>query len=396
MNKVLTKTRSPFKLAWESTFGERTLNETKRAMRSLFNDRSLLDTFGFTDLHEAYLGVSSRSFGDLLVSSSRAVTDQVDAGQRSTLSWAAQRGDLETIQQLLSRGADPNKADRRGTTPLHWAAENGGYYSLKALLSAGADVNRKDGRGRTTLMYAVIVGDDVKPTKMLLDFGADIASKDDSGTTAIHIAGARDRPKVLTYFADMGGDINGDDQYGRAPFAYAILYQSYQSLKALLDHETFDCTHTSIRTQESILHFAVRQGDLASLKLLRFATLKGVNVEERDQYGRTALRIAQLCRDNNARWSEDEVQPPDEDPVKWYAAFVEILTSISDPGAETAFVQQVRVESAEGDDAESAERGQIESIEIEEDEITKNDENKRTKSDEESEDWQDASELPVP
>lgn len=268
MNQILTELRSPFKLAWVSILVEDCPNETTRAMQSLFNDRSLLDTFGFTELHEACLGLSNKSFGDLLLSSSRATIDQVDAGQRNTLSWASQRGDVEMIQQLLSRGADPNKADGSGLTPLHWACNKGGYLSLKALINAGADINRKDDRGRTTLMYAVKFGDDVETIKMLLDFDADMALRDCDGRTAIHFAGWKDRPKVLSYLLEKGDDISVKDHAGYAPYAYAMLYQSHDVLKAFCNHENFNYAHICSHAGESILHLAARWAGLSALGIL--------------------------------------------------------------------------------------------------------------------------------
>ena len=135
-------------------------------MLRLVNDRTLLDTFGFTELHEASLGISKQPFGNSLMSCPRAAIDEVDAGQRSTLSWAAQRGDLDVIQQLLSRGADPNKPDGCGMTPLHWAGKNGGLAAMTALLKAGANINQNDHCDQTALMYAVKFCDDLDTTKM--------------------------------------------------------------------------------------------------------------------------------------------------------------------------------------------------------------------------------------
>lgn len=96
------------------------------------------------------------------------------------------------------------------------------------------------------------------------------------------------------------------------------------------------------------------------------------------------------------RWSDDELLSLDEDPLKWYAAFVELLDSMIDPGVVPSSLQHVRFESVESSDAESAESGQTEFMESEGDETRESDQEGSTESDEESEDWQDASEFPVP
>ena len=83
------------------------------------------------------------------------MVDQVDAGKRSTLSWAAQRGDLEIIQRLLSRGADLNKANGYVMTPLHHPGANGFHFSRAALLGAGAEVDKQTNLGHITLMLSL-------------------------------------------------------------------------------------------------------------------------------------------------------------------------------------------------------------------------------------------------
>lgn len=80
----------------------------------------------------------------------------VDAavGHTTLLCAAAQNARLNTINQLLTLGADPNLADAEGTTPLMYAVQADNASAVNRLLQAGADVNRVDADGRAAASYA--------------------------------------------------------------------------------------------------------------------------------------------------------------------------------------------------------------------------------------------------
>jgi ankyrin repeat protein len=98
---------------------------------------------------------------------------------------AAYRGDVDEVQRLLHRGADPNAVDG-GWSVLHTAIEHDRPAVLRALLHAGADANRTAPKGWSPLHHAVDAEADfsqqagtprdLRLVAPLLEAGADVAA----------------------------------------------------------------------------------------------------------------------------------------------------------------------------------------------------------------------------
>jgi uncharacterized protein len=64
--------------------------------------------------------------------------DATDSDGRTALMLAVMQGRLDTVVDLLMRGADPNAADSAGVTPLQAARAVNRPEIVDALLRAGA------------------------------------------------------------------------------------------------------------------------------------------------------------------------------------------------------------------------------------------------------------------
>jgi len=78
-----------------------------------------------------------------------------------------------------------------GRTPLHDATERGNIESVRFLVSKGADVNAKAPNGDTPLHRAAYENENIEVVIFLVTQGADVHAKNDNGKTPFGIAKKR-------------------------------------------------------------------------------------------------------------------------------------------------------------------------------------------------------------
>ncbi len=76
----------------------------------------------------------------------------------SDLCWAAHEGDLQEVQSQLARGVSVHATDYHGRTLLHYAAARGNAGIVELLIARGADVNARNKSGATPLANALAHG----------------------------------------------------------------------------------------------------------------------------------------------------------------------------------------------------------------------------------------------
>ncbi len=124
----------------------------------------------------------------------------------SALHQAAEKGNLDEIENLLNEGVDIEVKDKLLFTPLHRAAENGNYMAVRLLLDKGAQVNAKSKYGVSPLHAAAQKGH-ADVVKLLLSRGAKLSSRTIAGDTPMDLArekGLYEVCKVLRDYGDRG------------------------------------------------------------------------------------------------------------------------------------------------------------------------------------------------
>ena len=89
---------------------------------------------------------------------------------------AAYKGDVGTVENLLSRGHDVNETGAQDRTSLHRSVGIKSMDLTKLLLEKGAAVNARDSVGRTPLHWSVIAGS-LECSKILVERGAEVNPK---------------------------------------------------------------------------------------------------------------------------------------------------------------------------------------------------------------------------
>lgn len=91
------------------------------------------------------------------------------------LMCACVQGRTEIVRFLLDVGAAADRPDAIGRTPLSWTVTKGDFVeTVELLVSAGADINRADDDGFTPLMRAALT-EHPRCFEFLIKHGADTA-----------------------------------------------------------------------------------------------------------------------------------------------------------------------------------------------------------------------------
>jgi len=173
-------------------------------------------------------------------------------GAKHSLFYAAERGMVELVADLIEEGADVNEkkhftlettyTGKAGQTPLDFAwndevktalREHGAKHSLfyaagramvelvADLIEEGADVNEKNHDGYTSLHLASSSSRHVAVVQMLLQHGADVTARNKDGNTSLHLASSSGHAAVVQTLLQHGADVAARNEAGKTPLDFA-------------------------------------------------------------------------------------------------------------------------------------------------------------------------------
>ncbi|CAI8018734.1 Ankyrin repeat domain-containing protein 50, partial [Geodia barretti] len=133
---------------------------------------------------------------------------QVSTKGRTELHDAAQRGDVEAVERLLSTSVNINsRTEDEGDTALLLASLRGHVEVVRLLLKAGAAVFISDKCCSTPLYFASIYGHRAV-VELLLENGADVSIGNEDGSSPLYVASQEGHSEVVDVLVKAGADVH--------------------------------------------------------------------------------------------------------------------------------------------------------------------------------------------
>ena len=268
---------------------------------------------GVSSIHEKSVPVDIEG----MHSHFKAVYDDQDV---QVLHAAAENGNIEIIEVLVSQGCHVDSRDKDGVTPLMLSAlndepsafqlllqnsadpclkANNGYSLLhfatrgenasimNKLLSLGLDIDSRDTQGATPLMYAAAF-DKQSAFQLLIENGADPSLKADKAFSLLHYAVYGGNPSIINKLLSLGLDIDSRNGYlDRTPLMWAASDGKQSAFEMLIQNGADPSLKD--RSEQNLLHFAAQGGDITIIKKLLSL---GLDINSRSLPGETPLMHA--------------------------------------------------------------------------------------------------------
>jgi ankyrin repeat protein len=177
---------------------------------------------------------------------------------------AAENGRRETVQRLLSGGANPDLADADKLTAFQVSIEKE-QYGVAHLLANASNVN-EPWNGSLTPVQAAARDGKTRRVQFLLAHHADVHAADENGWTALHFGAWGGHQDTVDCLLKHDARIRDRDRWGRTALHYAAGQSHDAIVKTLLDAGAL--VGVTDNDGAAPLHFAAQRTDPAAAQTL--------------------------------------------------------------------------------------------------------------------------------
>ncbi|HET9643326.1 MAG TPA: ankyrin repeat domain-containing protein [Burkholderiaceae bacterium] len=170
----------------------------------------------------------------MMLDRSPGSADERDHNDDTPLMIAAYAANLDAVRTLLERGARPHLGNIEGKTSLHFAAEGGNPEIIQLLMTSRVDIDEPTNDGCTPLMMAACAGR-ADAVRTLLDLGAVSSFETPGAVTAFHLAGVGGNPTVIELLKDSVGSVDTPTANGDTALMIAAEHGNFDAARKLLE-----------------------------------------------------------------------------------------------------------------------------------------------------------------
>lgn len=216
--------------------------------------------------------------------------NKITHDQRTYIFWAANKGNIEIMEFLKSRGAKTNLTDSKGYSILTFAASSGQSNTKVYDFCSKSGINLKkdvDSEGANALLLIAPYDKDFSLISYFIAQGIDVKSTDRNGNTAFNYAAKGGNTTILKKLLENGVKYN-DNAMIMASQGIRGTSNSIEFYKYL---ESLNIKPNAVgKNGENVLHALVRKEKQANC--INYFIAKQISVNQPDKDGTTPFMMA--------------------------------------------------------------------------------------------------------